>query len=521
MILINYGVKSENTDNIKKWSVMWDTSERSLRMKISEKAFVNRAATICYSVITACLAVAYVLEFVKHARGPVYTVLMLALSLVPAALCWICYKKNSETQAIMYVMGIGFSILYAFAVISTNSNFTYTYIFPMMIAVTLFSSVKYSVIMCVMSIVVNAADIIYRVIADKMGTVTMADAEIRIAGVFVVGVFLIVSTVCLKRNNDMRMSQINAQKDKVDNALSANLAMAGKISSDISNVTGKMENLGGSVEHIRESMKQVADGSNETSEAVQVQLQKTEDIQRYVIDVKNTADEITHEMQTALQVLSLGNKHVLTLGEQVRKSEDANNTMLSKMQALNVHAENMNTIIETITDVANRTGLLALNASIEAARAGEAGRGFAVVATEVSALSSQTKDATVHIVELIRNMNEELMAVAEAINMVTECNQSYAQSTQEVSESFGKISKSTESIGQQVELMERITRSLEVANEGIVDSIQTISAITEEVSAHSGETYDACERNSIMVQEVASIVEYLNQAAKQYASQKA
>ena len=487
-------------------------------MKLSEKAYVNWAASICYTVIAAILAVAYVLEFVKDARGIVYTILMLVLSLGPSVLCWILYKKESETNAIMYVMGIGFSVLYAFAVLTSNSGYTYTYIFPMMIVVTLYSSVQNSVAVCVVSIIINAIDIIYRVITDKMGTVTLADAEIRVAGVLVVGLFLIVSTACLKKTNDMRMSQMSAQKEKVDNALNANLTMAGKISADIADVTGKMEELGASVVHIQESMRQVADGSNETSEAVQQQLHKTEDIQRYVTDVKNTSDGIMHEMQTALEVLGKGNSHVVTLGEQVKKSVDANNMMLEKMEALNTHAENMNTIIETITDVANRTGLLALNASIEAARAGEAGRGFAVVAGEVSALSGQTKDATVNIVELIRNMNEELIAVEEAINMVTDCNRAYAASTGEVAESFRKISDSTESIGNQVELLERIIRSLESANNGIVDSIQTISAITEEVSAHSGETYDACEKNSAMVQEVNAIVNDLNATAKVYAA---
>lgn len=487
-------------------------------MKLSEKAYVNRAASICYTVIAAFLAVAYVLEFVKDARGIVYTILMLVLSLGPSVLCWILYKKESETNAIMYVMGIGFSVLYAFAVLTSNSGYTYTYIFPMMIVVTLYSSVQNSVAVCVVSIIINAIDIIYRLITDKMGTVTLADAEIRVAGVLVVGLFLIVSTACLKKTNDMRMSQMSAQKEKVDNALNANLTMAGKISADIADVTGKMEELGASVVHIQESMRQVADGSNETSEAVQQQLHKTEDIQRYVTDVKNTSDGIMHEMQTALEVLGKGNSHVVTLGEQVKKSVDANNMMLEKMEALNTHAENMNTIIETITDVANRTGLLALNASIEAARAGEAGRGFAVVAGEVSALSGQTKDATVNIVELIRNMNEELIAVEEAINMVTDCNRAYAASTGEVAESFRKISDSTESIGNQVELLERIIRSLESANNGIVDSIQTISAITEEVSAHSGETYDACEKNSAMVQEVNAIVNDLNATAKVYAA---
>ncbi|MBR2403534.1 MAG: hypothetical protein IKB01_12355 [Lachnospiraceae bacterium] len=489
-------------------------------MKLSERAYVNRAASICYLVITLCLSVAYVLEFVKKARGPVYLVAMLALCLVPSALCWVLYKRNSETQAIMYLMGICYSVLYAFTVFTSNSIVTYTYIFPMMIVVTLFSSVKYSINMCISSIVINAIDIIYRMIMDKLLGVTLADMEIRVAGVFVVGIFLIVSTVCLKRTNDMRMSLINAQKDTTDKALADNLNMAAKISADIAGVTGKMEELGASVIHIQESMKQVADGSNETSDAVQQQLHKTEDIQRYVTDVKNTSDGIMNEMQMALEVLGKGNSHVVTLGEQVKKSVEANNLMLEKMEALNTHAENMNTIIETITDVANRTGLLALNASIEAARAGEAGRGFAVVAGEVSALSGQTKDATVNIVDLIRNMNEELVAVKEAINMVTECNRAYAASTGEVSESFNKISTSTKSIGNQVELMERIIRSLEVANEGIVDSIQTISAITEEVSAHSGETYDACEKNSAMVQEVNAIVNDLNAAAKIYASAK-
>lgn len=486
-------------------------------MKISEKAYVNRAASICYTVITLFLTVAYVVEFVKGARTIGYLLIMLALCLVPSALCWIFYKKNSETKAVMYAMGIGFSILYAFAVLTTTSTFAYTYIFPMMIAVTLFSNVKYSAVMCIVSVVINAADIIYRLLADKMA-VGLSDIEIRVAGVVVVGVFLIVSTVSLKKTGEARMTLINAEKDKADKALEDNLNMAAKISSDISNVTMKMEDIGESVVHIRESMKQVADGSNETSEAVQMQMQKTEDIQRYVRDVKNTAEEITHEMQIAIQVLGTGNEHIIGLKEQVQKSVDANNTMQEKMQALNAHADNLNTIIETITDVANRTGLLALNASIEAARAGEAGRGFAVVAGEVSALSGQTKDATVHIVDLIRNMNEELTAVAEAIRMVTECNRAYAVSTGEVSDSFAKITSSTEKIGDQVELMERITRSLQVANEGIVDSIQTISAITEEVTAHSGETYDACEKNSVMVQEVAAIVEDLNETAKKYAS---
>ncbi len=486
-------------------------------MKTTEKAYVNRAATICYSVITCCLAAAYLIEFLKNARGIGYAILMLGLCLVPSAACMLINRKNRESNAIMYVMGICYSVLYAFAVFTASSELCYTYIFPMMIVVTLFSSVKYSVLMCIASFVINGIDIIYRAAQGQYGSENLSSLEIRIAGVVVVGVFLIVSTICMKRANEMRLAMTNEQKEKADKTLADTLELASKISSGIKDVTDRILNLGDSVEQIHGSMKEVADGSTETSEAVQKQLQQTEDIQEYIKEVKHAAEEINQEMKNALQILGVGRGHVDTLSVQVEKSTEANKTMLEKMEALNTNATNMNTIVETITTIANKTGLLALNASIEAARAGESGRGFAVVAGEISTLANQTKTATVDIAELIANMNEELVAVSAAIDMVTECNRLYAASTQEVSTSFGKIATSTEVIGGQAGEMDSSIRALESANCSIVDSIQTISAITEEVSAHSGETYTACEKNSIMVKEVAAIVEELNESAKVYA----
>ena len=67
--------------------------------------------------------------------------------------------------------------------------------------------------------------------------------------------------------------------------------------------------------------------------------------------------------------------------------------------------QEMHSIVEIISKIANQTSLLALNASIEAARAGEAGRGFSVVATEISGMATQTKDATGNIAELIQNVS--------------------------------------------------------------------------------------------------------------------
>ena len=180
------------------------------------------------------------------------------------------------------------------------------------------------------------------------------------------------------------------------------------------------------------------------------------------------------------------------------------------MKVLTEYTNKMNTIIETITSIANSTGMLALNASIEAARAGEAGRGFSVVATEISGLASQTKDATVNITELIKNINTEFNSVKSAIEVVTESNKVNAENTRIVTDSFGSISTGADDVELKTKELREIVKNLETANADIVENIQTISAITEEVSAHAGETCVACEGNIALVSDVEKIVNSLN-----------
>lgn len=87
--------------------------------------------------------------------------------------------------------------------------------------------------------------------------------------------------------------------------------------------------------------------------------------------------------------------------------------------AANIIAELSNTsqqvikALSIITDIADQTGLLALNASIEAARAGEYGRGFAVVADEVKALSNRTKEAAVEIAKILKGFGQSVTAISQ------------------------------------------------------------------------------------------------------------
>ena len=211
--------------------------------------------------------------------------------------------------------------------------------------------------------------------------------------------------------------------------------------------------------------------------------------------------------------LEQGSKTMEELMRQVKTSEANGVLVTEKVTGLKEYADRMQEIMGLISNVADQTGLLALNASIEAARAGDAGRGFGVVASEISGLSEQTNAAAGDITELIKNIVNSIEEAANAMSLLLESTQVQNESVGTTAENFEKIFSSTKGIISESANLKDAVDVVTAENQRFEEQIGHVSSITEEVTARSEETLEACKNNLESIEEVAAIMDNLKEEA--------
>ena len=278
---------------------------------------------------------------------------------------------------------------------------------------------------------------------------------------------------------EARRAQQQAEQARRDGMISA----AGQIEGVVDKLNVAINDIGAQVERSDEALSHAASRLAETATAM-------EEMNSSVLEVaKNAglaADVSTSTRQKATDGAAVVSQSVAGIQEVQSQSLALKDDMVQ----LDEHAKAINQIMSVISDIADQTNLLALNAAIEAARAGEAGRGFAVVADEVRKLAEKTMTSTIEVSNAIK-----------AIQTSTD------QSTQQVEQAVRNIAQATEFSNKSGESLQEILQMVEHT----ADEVRAIATASEEQSAASEEiTRSIAEVNRI----TSSTSEAMREAAK-------
>ncbi len=481
--------------------------------KLPDIHHLNRTALFCNILLYTVLIIAYITEVLKGAREISYLVILLVLMGLSVVMSIGWFLKMPVSDNFKRVLGYSFIVVYTFCMMSAQTATVFCYAFPMLIILSGYSEFRFAITYASCIFLVNLIQIVMFVRQGNMMGQGMTFYAVQLASVFLVCLYIVVFAWMNGLLTKRKLQNIEDGRVASEEHLKLTLTAADQLASNVTEMQKKMETLSESVVQTKTSMEEVSRGTNETSDSVQNQLLKTEEINTQINLVNKTGDSIIENLTNAEAAVTAGSSNVTTLKAQTSQSENAGQIAVHEVKELANCTAKMASILDIIRNVASQTNLLSLNASIEAARAGEAGKGFAVVASEISNLSNQTQDAVGDISALIGEINKEVGETVTAVNQLIDINKEQNRIAGETADNFVQITDTTAKIRERTDELRDYLVTLVKANEEIVANIQTISAVTEEVTAHSANTLTDSEESERIVGEMVDLVESINREA--------
>lgn len=256
-------------------------------------------------------------------------------------------------------------------------------------------------------------------------------------------------------------------------------------------------------EQLSTQVEQISHGAGVQRDRVESTATAMAQMNATVLEVARNAGQASEQSEKAKDKAHDGANLVNQVVHSINSINTVAVTLQNNMQELGDQAESIGGVMNVISDIADQTNLLALNAAIEAARAGEAGRGFAVVADEVRKLAEKTMSATHEVGSSIKAIQHSTRVnideVGNAVRSINEANE-LANSSGEALSEIVELSSVNSSV----------VASIATAAEEQSATSEEIHRAIDEINGIVGETTEGMIQSSAAVQDLSQMAHDLN-----------
>lgn len=440
----------------------------------------NKVARLAAIVIAATV---FATTAIKLALGiRVDLIVMMVTAIVVIAFNIVAYAQLKHDYKYMHCCCSSMIVLYAIVIIFSRDINMYALVYLIAMLVMLFSDTMLTTAGSAVAIVGVIAFMIklcvqgYAEASNSLLPVIFTIVGCCI-GVFVTSIQNKISKENLEEVASKAEMQMETSKKIIElaNALNQKFTSANEVS----------QNLSESVSTSNNSVSEIASSTKVNAEQIEQQTSKTSDIQQSIQDVGTEASNMGEISERTNATVDEGVKLVEKLKSQAAEVAAINTETKETTEKLNESIQDVQEITKTILGISSQTNLLALNASIEAARAGEAGKGFAVVAEEIRTLSEDTRKATEQISVIIERLTGDAVTASESMARSANVAQKQNELIALTGEKLLDIKNDTDDLHDGVVSVNDSVQNIIAANTVIMDSIQSLSATSQEVAASS------------------------------------
>ena len=467
-------------------------SKLSIQYKAEEVKTINNALFTCCLILVPIYILAFVMMYVKKQVGVVPLVIVLGCALGILVLRH-QVKTNDELSPVKvreYLLLL-VMIVYATGNIYYDYVSAYAYILPLMVLITMYGELNLVITSCTSAIGINVGILIYFALTNQF-------AEMRVYSIPFLVMFItyFFCIVIVRTNVTLGKARTERMESSANKAIKAQSTLKEASKSTLESVNVMLEQMDHNSKDIDEigiSIAEVSEAISSLSTNLQDLNTSAQNSQTHLETVVGNSNEIRRTSKESQDLVQSSNEYMTKVKQNSEILKQSSESVATNMEQLNEKIQLVSTSLSSINEISRQTNLLALNASIEAARVGSMGTGFAVVADEIRNLADGTKETTVMIENILSELNTYTEAVTKSVNQMRENLDNQDSEITEAVEKLEVVSNRMDLLGDVIKQVDVRLIDLKSGNGSIVDSISSISSLSEELTANVESVSGACD----------------------------